>query len=387
MKNAERIIFVPFIHGFGGVERLILALSRYLYNHGIAHKVVCFNQTIEFATYADWPMVVDEIACKRNPVYEVRALSVYMHAAKKRGSLPPLFFDLKGAFYAGTLLNIKYHLHLTDPPSLLPTEISKFAYSLRNAYPTAQRDLVINLYLMVKGEGVHQLNKRGASNALSLIVMSKLIADELKNIYGIKAKIIRPGVDKLPNSQTLAFPLKDKLQIISVCRLEANKRLDWILKALADLESSIEPLSKKIDWSLDIVGDGSVRESLQHLAKQLGISKRVVFHGKITDLMVERLFQGANLFLMPAAQGYGLPALESLARGVPVILHQDSGVSEVLKGSPWVEIFEGDANGLAPAIIMMIDRLRNSKGIKNTAPNFPHESDWAHEVCTLCRWL
>ena len=69
MKNAERIIFVPFIHGFGGVERLILALSRYLYNHGIAHKVVCFNQTIDLAHYADWPMVVDEIACKRNPFY------------------------------------------------------------------------------------------------------------------------------------------------------------------------------------------------------------------------------------------------------------------------------------------------------------------------------
>jgi glycosyltransferase involved in cell wall biosynthesis len=310
-----------------------------------------------------------------------------MHAAIKKGSPPPLFFDLKGAFYAGTLLNIKYHLHLTDPPSLLPTEISKFAYSLRNAYPSARKDLVKNPYLMVRGEGVHQLNKRGASNALSLIVMSNLIADELKKIYGIKAKIVRPGVDKLPNSQNLAFPLKDKLQIISVCRLEANKRLDWILKALANLESSIEPLSKKIDWSLDIVGDGSIRESLKHLAIQLGISKRVVFHGKITDLMGNKLFENANLFLMPAAQGYGLPALESLARGVPVILHQDSGVSEVLKGSPWAEIFEGDANSLAQAIIMMIDRLRDNKSIKNTAANFPSERNWAHEVCTLCRWL
>lgn len=386
MKNAEKIIFVPFIHGFGGVERLILALSRYLYNHKIAHRIACFNQTIDLSIYANWPIKIDEIACKRNTLYEVKALYAYMHTKIKNGSPPPLFFDLKGSFYAGTL-NINYYLHLTDPPSLLPSEVSKFAHSLRNAYPSKQKGKVNSPYLMLRGEVVHWLNKRGASNALSLIVMSNAIAEEIKKIYGIKAKIIRPGVNKLPYFQNLAFPVRDKLQIISVCRLEANKRLDWIIKALADLESSIEPLSKKIDWSLDIVGDGSVRESLKHLANQLGISKRVVFHGQITDLMVEKLFQSANLFLMPAAQGYGLPALESLARGIPVILHKDSGVSEVLKGSTWVEIFEGDESELTKAILIMIDRLKNNENTKNSAPNFPSENDWAHEVCALCCWF
>lgn len=386
MKKSERIIFVPFIHGFGGVERLILALSRYLYNHGIPHKVVCFNQTINFSAYADWPMAVDQIVCKRNSCVEAHALSIYIHSAKKNGSPPPLFFDLKGAFYAGTLSNLDYYLHLTDPPSLLPSEVSKFAYSLRNAYIAPGGNLVANPYLRIRGEVVHWLNKRGASNALSVVVMSNVIADELKRIYGVKTRIIRPGIDRRPVPQTSALPLMDKLRFISVCRLEANKRLDWILNALANLETSIEPLSKKINWSLDIVGDGSIREALQNLAIQLGISKRVAFHGKIPDVMVEKLFEKANLFLMPAAQGYGLPALESLARGVPVILHQESGVSEVLKGSPWVEIFKGDAGGLESAISLMIDRLRGDN-IRSNEPIFPSESDWAHELCTLCRWL
>jgi glycosyltransferase involved in cell wall biosynthesis len=156
---------------------------------------------------------------------------------------------------------------------------------------------------------------------------------------------------------------------------------------MANLEFDIVPLSKNIDWSLDIVGDGSMREPLQTLANHLGISKHVVFHGKIPDLMVEKLFENANLFLMPASQGYGLPALESLARGVPVILHQESGVSEVLRGSPWVEVFEGNVNSLASAINSMINSLRDNKNIKNITPIFPLEDDWAYEVCKTCDWL
>ena len=33
---------------------------------------------------------------------------------------------------------------------------------------------------------------------------------------------------------------------------------------------------------------------------------------------------------MPAVQGYGIPAIESLQRGIPVLLHRESGVSDIL---------------------------------------------------------
>jgi len=388
VKNAVRIIFVPFIHGFGGVERLVLALSSFLYKQDIAHKIVCFNQTIDFSTYAIWPMTVEELAPQRNPISEIWALRFYMQAARKSGSPPPLFFDLKGAFYGAFLSRINYYLHLTDPPSLLPSEISKFALSLRKKYDyLTEKKSNFNIALMIRGELVQQFNRRGASKALSVIAMSNVIADELKRIYEVNAKIIRPGVEKPTSSLTSSLCIVDKFRIISVCRLEANKRLDWILNALADLESSIVPLSKKIDWSLDVVGDGSMREELQELAMQRGITERVFFHGKIPDLIVHDLIDNAHLFLMPAVQGYGLPALEALARGVPVILHRQSGVSEVLKGAPWAEIFEGDTANLASAINRMFDRLHSNALTKTSMPTFPSETDWAREICLLCRWI
>lgn len=387
MKNPQRIIFVPFIHAFGGVERLVLALSRYLHEHGLPHIVACFSETIDFATYAEWPMTVHELKPRRDPLSEGWALSRYLRAAHAAGSPPPLLFDLKGAFYAGMFPASGYHLHLTDPPSLLPSEISKFAFSLRGAFPALREAVRPSLTKIVRGEIVHRINRRGAANALSVIVMTNSIADELHMLYSLATKIVRPGV-RMPSSPPLSrVQTEDNVRMLSVCRLEPNKRLDWILNALAGLESSAAPLSKKIDWTLDLVGEGSQREELQNLAVQRGIAERVVFHGRVSDARVEELFTDACLFLMPAVQGYGLPALEALARGLPVILHRESGVSEILRGTPWAEIIEDDTESLASAIAAMVDRLLDGKLEKNPAPTIPTETHWAYQISSFCQWL
>lgn len=387
MKSPERIIFVPFIHAFGGVERLVLALSRFLHEHGLAHTVACFSETIDFATYAEWPMTVRELAPRRDSFSEGWALNRYMRAAHAVGSPPPLLFDLKGAFYAGMFPSPGYHLHLTDPPSLLPSEVSKYAFSSRRAYPSFRNEVRPGLAKMIRGEIVHRINRRGASSALSVIAMTHAIADELRMLYSDEAKIVRPGV-RMPSIQPRSHAqAMGNVRMLSVCRLEPNKRLDWILNALAGLESSAAPLSKKTDWIVDLVGDGSQREELQNLAVQRGIAERVVFHGRVSDARVEELFTDAGLFLMPAVQGYGLPALEALARGVPVILHRESGVSEILKETPWAEIIEDGAEDLASAINIMVDRLYSHELEKSPVPEFPTEIDWAREICTHCKWI
>jgi glycosyltransferase involved in cell wall biosynthesis len=387
VKNSQRIIFIPFIYGFGGVERLILALSHFLYKRGIAHTVVCFNQTIDFSTYATWPMTVHVLAPKRNHLSESWALSRYLRAAHQAGSPPPLLFDLKGAFYAGLLRKMDYYLHLTDPPSMLPSEVSKFAFSVRSTYPLLRAYTHNRLHSMLRSELVHRINRRGASNAISVIAMSNVIADELQVLYNVEAKIIRPGVEKRNSLPLLPLHTLDSLRMLSVCRLEENKRLDWVLNALADLEFSNSPLSKKVDWKLDLVGDGSIRENLQNLSRQRGIADRVIFHGRILDIAVQNLFDSSDLFLMPAIQGYGLPALEALSSSIPIIIHQESGVSEILKGTPWVEIIKDGPNDLRLGINLMVDRLLCGEFKKSNVPTFPSDIDWARDVVELCHWI
>lgn len=376
-----RIIFVPFIEAFGGVERLILGLSRFLHERGLAHTVVCFADTTRLRSYATWPMPVHQLRPMRNPLVEGWMLHRYLTAAHARGGPAPLLFDLKGAFYAGLFRMPPYHLHLTDPPSLLQVEASNRAYSLRHG---SRPEPPARMAEAVRGEIVHRINKRGAVRARSVVAMSDFIAAELRAIYSVVPTVVRPGVQAPPRSVTGPRSTHG-FRALSVCRLEPNKRVDWILRACALLPTAASSDAAS-DWSLDIVGDGSQRERLQGLAGDLGIAAKVTFHGPVSDEHLDELFRSAQLFLMPAAQGYGLPALEALARGVPVVLHRQSGVSEILRDTPWVEIIDGGVADLARVIQTMAHRI-NSGDMPTAVPPFPTETDWAREIARMCEWI
>jgi glycosyltransferase involved in cell wall biosynthesis len=238
----------------------------------------------------------------------------------------------------------------------------------------------------MRAEAAHRLNRRGVKSAVAVVAMTNAIAAELESLYGVSPQVIRPGVRTArPSDRQDRYPV-ERFRMLSVSRLEPNKRVDWILRALASLESSGVPLSQQIDWTLDIVGEGTQGESLRLLAEQSGLSGRTVFHGRVPDEELETLYASAGLFLMPAVQGYGLPALESLARGVPVILSRESGVAEILRGTPWVEAAD-DVQGLAGAIGVMAGRLRGGELRTHSLPPIPDESGWAQRISELCGWL
>ena len=185
-------VFVSYISAFGGVERLIVSLSHYLHNRGLDHTIVCFEQTIDFSAYADWPMRVLELKPARNAISEARALNVYLRRAGQGPA--PLLFDLKSAFYAGLFRCPDFNLHLTDPPSLLPADVSKYAPSLRGAFSRNVPTVPASLLLKIRGEAVHQFNRRGVRRARTLITMANANADELRALYGREAKVVRQGV-------------------------------------------------------------------------------------------------------------------------------------------------------------------------------------------------
>ncbi|MBS1808085.1 MAG: glycosyltransferase family 4 protein [Acidobacteria bacterium] len=377
-------IFTPFIHAFGGAERLILALSQHLHEQNLPHGIVCFRQTINLKSYADWPFEVHQLSPPRHPLAEGRALRWYVRQSHQAGSPPLLIFDLKGAFYAGLASISDYYLHLTDPPSLLPLDISKKGFSVRRLY---SQNHSMDLFGATRGEIVHRINRRGVRKAKSVIVMTDRISKELQALYSVKPQIIHPG-GRIRQTRNLKCNLDtDRIHILSVCRLELSKRVDWILYALAKLESSDPPLSQRANWVLDIVGEGTQSESLKRLASQLGISSRTVFHNYMPDNDLEQIYSAAHLFVMPAVQGYGLPALEALGRHLPVVMSKESGVVEVLSGTKWVDFIDDNVESLAVSIDRMLDRLSDDGLQLSKLPTFPTEPEWAQRICRFCGWL
>lgn len=380
-----RIIFIPFIDAFGGVERLAIDLAGFLHQQGAPATIVCFRQTIDLQSYADFPLGVQQLLPARNSVVEARALSRFLRSNQREGNSIPLLFDLKSAFYSGLSSSGAFILHLTDPPSLLPSDLSKHSRSARQTVAEFAGLPSAGALRSSRAELVHRLNRRGVQRAVKVIVMTEKIRRELQQLYGVDAIIIRPGVSSDGPQRPPSPGHGEPFRLLSVSRLEPNKRIDWILRALETLNAN--GALGKTDWTFEVVGQGPADKSLKHLAEHLGLAERVSFLGHLAGDALAAAYARANLFVMPAVQGYGLPALEALQRRIPTIVHQESGVSEVLGDSPWVEIVNGENGSLARAIEKMKNHLATGQLVESNLPSVPTASAWATEISSACGWL
>lgn len=90
--------------------------------------------------------------------------------------------------------------------------------------------------------------------------------------------------------------------------------------------------AKEIDHKLVVVGIGSseVKERFAIFAKELGIEERVHLLPYITDEELDAVYKGATLLVyLSLYEGFGLPILEAMTRGVPVVASNCSSIPEV----------------------------------------------------------
>jgi glycosyltransferase involved in cell wall biosynthesis len=220
------------------------------------------------------------------------------------------------------------------------------------------------------------------------IVTSEYLRDESRKVFGVDAEIARMG-GVTSRSTQLEFRIRrveTEFRMLSISRIEANKRLDWLLRALGQLEHKARPLSQDVNWQLDLVGKGSETDPLKSMATELGIADRIHFHGFVSDEELDRVYAEANLFLMPALQGYGIPAIEALQRGIPVLLHRESGVSDILLNTTWATVLHGGEQELLPAMRVAIASAIALRHGEAALPKLPTEDEWAEHVARLCNW-
>jgi len=105
--------------------------------------------------------------------------------------------------------------------------------------------------------------------------------------------------------------------VLSVGRLELNKRVDLIVKALAHAGAAVR---------LVIVGEGPLRPQLEDVAAEAGVADRVRFTGGIPDGPLVDLYAGALAVVFPPFdEDYGYVTLEAFLSRKPVITTTDAG--------------------------------------------------------------
>jgi glycosyltransferase involved in cell wall biosynthesis len=102
---------------------------------------------------------------------------------------------------------------------------------------------------------------------------------------------------------------------------------------ISQLINAVALIKPKIPevW-LAIAGKGSLRESLEKQAEELGLNHHVKFLGYLPDEQLPIAYQAADLTVVPSQslEGFGLIVLESLACGTPVMCTPVGGMPEIL---------------------------------------------------------
>jgi glycosyltransferase involved in cell wall biosynthesis len=107
---------------------------------------------------------------------------------------------------------------------------------------------------------------------------------------------------------------------------------------------------------LCIVGQAGWKETpLHERAQQLGLANQIVVSGFVLDEELAALYKSALALIFSSHyEGFGLPLVEALASGTPVIATRTSSVPEVL-GSSGVMVPPADTEALAAAMQQLLD--------------------------------
>jgi glycosyltransferase involved in cell wall biosynthesis len=133
--------------------------------------------------------------------------------------------------------------------------------------------------------------------------------------------------------------------ILFVGTLQPRKNLIRLVKAFADCRSPIA------DCRLVIAGKkGWLYQEIFRRVEELGLEKKVVFTGYVPEGDLPALLSGAHLFVFPSLyEGFGLPVLEAMACGTPVVCSNASSLPEVA-GDAALMVDPLDVEGLATAM-------------------------------------
>ncbi len=97
-------------------------------------------------------------------------------------------------------------------------------------------------------------------------------------------------------------------------------------------------------------GKGWLYDEVLDEVKKLGLTERVKFIGFVNDDDLPDLYRAASVFAFPSFyEGFGLPLLEAMACGVPVVSSNASSLPEVV-GDAGIQVVPTDQSGLASAL-------------------------------------
>jgi glycosyltransferase involved in cell wall biosynthesis len=229
-------------------------------------------------------------------------------------------------------VDVVHVLDRTAPPTRRP-----LVMTLHDLSTTERADLHPPWAVAQQRRQVESLKK-----ADIVVTVSRATADALIRLGGDPGRIVVTHLGVTPLEAGDPVNPMDDTFLLAVGELIPRKGYDVLLRAYA--AAAPEP-------RLALAGpEGWRSEELHDLARSLGIADRVDFLGRVEDQRLATLYRHALALCFPSrAEGFGLPVLEALSVGLPVVASRIDAVCEVA-GDAALYVPVDDPQALAAAL-------------------------------------
>ncbi len=202
---------------------------------------------------------------------------------------------------------------------------------------------------------------RTARRARRVITVSGHASRELQSLYGLPEERIRvvpngvapewfspPGAAAIQAARD-RFEIGDQPYILFVGGADPRKNHRVLVRAFAQCRQELK------NYLLVLVGDAAHRfGNYQATVQQEGLGDRVRCPGRVTSRELHALYAGAAVFVFPSLyEGFGMPVLEALASGTPVVTAKTTALPEVA-GDAALLVDPEDAVELRMALMRLV---------------------------------
>ncbi len=219
------------------------------------------------------------------------------------------------------------------------------------------------------------LARRSALKASLVLVDTGQVRDELVTRLRVPAERIRvvpPGVT-LPGPPEGGRTVRSASHTILFVGSIFNRRhLPDLIRAFA-LIAGRHP-----DARLELVGENRTHpyQDLEALARSLGVAGRVRIRSYQRDAVLHQLYRDARVFaFLSDYEGFGLPPLEALAAGLPIVV-TDTPVAREVCGDAACYVASGDLDGITRSLEAMLFDSQARRQVLDRAPAVLARYSW-----------
>jgi glycosyltransferase involved in cell wall biosynthesis len=370
-KEKLRILFVIPTMGGGGAEIMLGAIIEEL--HRIGHEILLVTMYPMDETYVNFP---NKDYLDRNiPTFEC-STRVLFSLRKKTQITDSHFQEIVEEFKPDVI-----HSHLFEADIIARSYLKKGVVYFSHGHD--------NMWQLTRLKNLKNLNKQAFTNLIerrwlmkqyrktntSFIAISKDVEaffnqnleSDLKN----NLVLLHNGIDRNRFRNELDRKIENgaKIKIVSVGNLVPKKNHRFLIDIAVELKN------RNCDFSIDILGYGTLQEELEKYAKVKEVFDFIFFRGNVKN--VEDYLKEANLYVHPANyEPLGLVIIEAMASGLPVICLDGKGNRDLMVQSKNGYIFqEENAEIFAEQIIELMNDSEKYKEISSFAKEFSQQFD------------